>query len=235
MKTNFKTFVSFSLVLLSVGVFAQTKKTTAKSSTKTTSVKAIPITPKKETKLEPKQEVKTSFIPVSSPLSQIGNIAKKGNTDKTSGTIPQSSFQKGSKYLGGNINFGSSTSTSFALFGEYGVTDYLSIGGSVAMATSSAIRTMYVGGDVTLHMSNLIHSGSIDPFIGVSGGYNSFKDKKMGEERDRSRDPNNGLKLSANAGVNYYLTPRTIAFVSASIGIVNGSPFQYGAGLKFGL
>lgn len=233
MKTNFKSIVSFSLVLLSIGVFAQTKKTTTKSGTKTTSAKTTVthITPK--TKVEPKQEAKTSIIPVSSPLSQIANIGQRKNTQK--GSIPESSFRKGSKYLGGNINFGSSTSTSFALFGEYGVTDYLSVGGSVAMATSSAIRTVYVGGDVTLHMSNLIHSGSIDPFIGVSGGYNSFKDKKMTEDRDRTKDPNNGLKLSANAGVNYYLTPRTIAFVSASIGIVNGSPLQYGGGLKFGL
>lgn len=234
MKTNFKSIVAFSLVLLSVGVFAQAKKTSAKSSTKTSSAKTTVtrIAPKTETKVEPKQEAKTSIIPASSPFSQLGNIGQRNKTQK--GTIPQSSFRKGSKYLGGNVNFGSSTSTSFALFGEYGVTDYLSVGGSVAMATSSAIRTMYVGGDVTLHMSNLIHSGSIDPFIGVSGGYNSFKDKKMTEDRDRTKDPNNGLKLSANAGVNYYLTPRTIAFVSASIGIVNGSPLQYGGGIKFG-
>lgn len=133
------------------------------------------------------------------------------------------------------MNFGSSTSTSFALFGEYGMTDYLSVGGTLSMATSSVMRTMYVGGDVTLHLSNLIHSGSIDPFVGVSGGYNSFKDKKMGEERDRAKDLNNGMRLNGNAGINYYVTPRTIFFVNASIGIVNGSPLQYGGGVKFGL
>ncbi len=242
MKTNFKSIFAFSLVLLSLNAFTQTKKATPKipaktSTTKTASAKTTPkaIAPKTDTKSEtaPQPETKTSLIPASSPLSQLGKIGQRNKTEK--GSIPESSFRKGSKYLGGNMNFGSSTSTSFALFGEYGMTDYLSVGGTLSMATSSVMRTMYVGGDVTLHLSNLIHSGSIDPFVGVSGGYNSFKDKKMGEERDRAKDLNNGMRLNGNAGINYYVTPRTIFFVNASIGIVNGSPLQYGGGVKFGL
>lgn len=242
MKINFKSILFFSLVLLSLNAFAQTKKTTTKTTPKAATTKTTPakttaaaITPKTETKAGavPQPETKTRLIPASSPLSQLGKIGQRNKTGK--GAIPESSFRKGSKYLGGNVNFGSSTSTSFALFGEYGVTDYLSVGGSLSMATSSVMRTMYVGGDVTLHLSNWIHSGSIDPFVGISGGYNSFKDKKMGEERDRTNDPNNGMRLNGNAGINYYVTPRTIFFVSASIGIANGSPLQYGGGVKFGL
>lgn len=233
MKTSIKTFLSLVLILSSIGLFAQTKKTTKPSQSASTNQQSKAPVQKKSSTETPKQESKTSLIPASSPFSKFGNLGS--NKPRSKGNIPESSFRKGSKYLGGNVNFGSSTSTSVALFAEYGVTDYLSIGGSTSMATSSLYRTLYVGGDVTLHLSNLLHSGSIDPFVGVSGGYNSFKDKNTTEERDRSKDPNVGLRVIGNAGINYYISPKMIAFVNLSIGIVNASPMQYGGGVKFGL
>jgi hypothetical protein len=212
MKTSIKTFLTTVLILSLFGVFAQTKPTQTSSKTK------------------------QSLIPTSSPLNKLSSLGgNKEKNDKNKGNVPESSFRKGSKYLGGNVNFGSSTSTSVTLFAEYGVTDYLSVGGSTSIATSSLYRTFYFGGDATLHLCNLLHLGSIDPFVGVSGGYNSFKDKNATEERDRSKDPNTGLRVIGNAGVNYFISPKMIAFVNVSLGIVNASPIQYGGGIKFGL
>lgn len=234
MTTTIKTIVCFFFVTLSVSVQSQTKKAVTNSKPATTKVSSAK-TPTTKPAASVQEEPKVSPAPAastSSPLGLLSGLGKKNGT----GTIPQSSFRKGSKYFGGSFNFGSSTSTSIALFGEYGVTDYLSVGGSASVANSSVYRTMYLGGDVTLHLCNLIKSGAIDPFVGVSGGYGTFKDKAADEVlRDKSRDPSQGLRLMGNAGVNYYVSPKVIVFVNASIGIVNGSPLQYGGGIKFGL
>lgn len=211
--------------------------TTAVASNKVAEPKA-----EKEKAVEKKEETteKSSILPTSSIGSAFANLKgkkdeKKGNNKVSKVPSQESSFKKGSKYLGGNVSFGSSTSTSISLFGEYGVTDYLSVGASTMVATSSLYRTFYIGGDVTVHFANLLKLGPIDPYVGVTAGYNSFKDKNATSDRDRSHDPNLGLRMVGQAGVAYYLTPKMVAFLQGSIGIVNASPFQYGGGIKFGL
>lgn len=222
---------------------AMTTKPT--NTTAVASNKAVEPKAEKEKIVEKKEETtekaeKSSVLPTSSIGSAFANLKgkkddKKSNNKVTKVPSQESSFKKGSKYLGGNVSFGSSTSTSISLFGEYGVTDYLSVGASTMVATSSLYRTFYLGGDATVHFANLLKLGPIDPYVGVTAGYNSFKDKKATDDRDRSHDPNTGLRMVGQAGVAYYLTPKMVAFLQASIGIVNASPLQYGGGIKFGL
>lgn len=227
-----------------VAMTTKPANTTPVASNKATEPKAVEkektVEKEKETIEKSEKSEKTSILPTSSLGSAFANLkakkdGKKG--DKKVSKVPsqESSFKKGSKYLGGNVSFGSSTSTSISLFGEYGVTDYLSVGASTMVATSSLYRTFYIGGDVTVHFANLLKLGPIDPYIGVTAGYNSFKDKNATEDRDRSHDPNIGLRMVGQAGVAYYISPKMVAFIQGSIGIVNASPFQYGGGLKFGL
>ena len=226
MKTNFNSAKVIVAALFVASFFgtsiAQTKKTTA---TKTTMVSAKPTqnfvaaTPKAA---EVSKPVETKSSPTS-PKTSASSSSKS--------LVPQSSFVKGSKYIGGGASVNGSA-VAINLSAEYGITNDISVGGVLWYATNGGAFSLGLSADY--HLARLFKTGNIDPYLGVSPFYSNEKSYKIDDSGNTSVQ-NGILRVVAHAGVNYYLSPKTIIFAQYSVGIVNGGNGYPSAGIKFAL
>lgn len=148
---------------------------------------------------------------------------------KKSYTASQSSFVKGSKYLGGGASF--SGGSMFAnLSAEYGLTDDISLGAVVWLASGS------VSGGVSANycLSRVLKLTKVDPYIGATVAYQSGQ--VTSTDADGNRVDKNGItRVVGQAGIQYRMSPKTIFFAQYSVGIINGGAGWPSAGIKFSM
>ena len=152
-------------------------------------------------------------------------------SSSSSNLVPQSSFIKGSKYLGGGASYAGSA-LAINLSAEYGVTNDISVGGVVWYSTSSSSLSLGLSADY--HLGRMLKLGNIDPYVGVSPYYTNDKINKV--DNDGNTTVQNGmLRVVGNVGVNYYINAKTKFFAQYSIGVINGGYSYPSAGIKFSL
>ncbi len=192
---------------------ASTKATTASvAATKTVAEPAKAAEPAKT--IEPKKEVND----------------KPAVKTKKNYSGSQSSFVKGSKYLGGGASL-SGGSMYINLSAEYGLTDDISLGGVVWLATG---RSISGGLSANYCLSRVLHLTKFDPYVGATIAYQSGQ--VTSTDADGNRVDKNGItRVVAQAGVQYRMSPKTIFFAQYSVGILNGGAGWPSAGVKFSL
>lgn len=209
MKNLNKIIAAFSIASLFIGqANGQTKKVNnAKTSGTKTSVAAPAKIAESKKEVNDKPAVKT----------------------KKSYTTSQSSFVKGSKYLGGGASF-SGGSAFVNLSAEYGLTDDISLGAVVWLASGSASG----GVSANYCLSRLLKIQKLDPYIGATVAYQSGQVTTT--DADRKRVDKNGItRIVGQAGVQYPINPKAIFFAQYSVGIINGGAGWPSAGIKFSL
>lgn len=161
--------------------------------------------------------------PVKSSTPSIASSPRNNN-------IPTSSFGKGSFYLGGGASFaGSNLAVNASV--EYGLTTDISVGGVVWLNTSGPL-SIGVSGDY--HLGRFFKIANLDPYIGSTVYYANDKITTVDENGNTSIK--NGLvRVMAQAGVQYYVSPKVTAFAQYSVGLINGGNGYPTAGIKFAL
>jgi hypothetical protein len=233
MKTSFtliKVITATIIISFSLGkVEAQTKKSSTSKTVASKPTTSAPIVEKTTTNASPivasKPVSKTSSS--SSSNSSSSSLFSSSKSPK-SNYIPQSSFGKGSFYLGGGASFAGSA-VAVNLSAEYGLTNDISVGGVVWYNTGGSIS---VGVSANYHLSRLLNLGNIDPYIGGTAYYANEVVTTVDEEGNRV-DKNGIMRVVAQVGVQYYMSPKTVAFVQYSVGVLNGGDGYPTAGIKF--
>ena len=221
MKNLNKTIASVLITsIFMANAYAQTKKATVNNITKTS---AAPSVTKTATPSKP-AEVKTVSA---EPKKEIND--KPAVKTKKSYTASQSSFVKGSKYLGGGASF-SGGSVFVTLSAEYGLTADISFAGLVwlsSVSVSGGISSNYC-------LSRLLQIQKLDPYIGATVAYQSGQVTSTDANGNRV-DKNGITRVVGQAGVQYRMSANMVAFAQYSVGIINGGAGWPSAGIKFSL
>ena len=215
MKNLNKIIAAFFITSLFMGpAHAQTKKVSSAKPAAVTKPAATKTTAAATAKApEPKKEVND----------------KPAVKTKKSYTASQSSFVKGSKYLGGGASF-SGGSVFVNLSAEYGLTDDISLGGVVWLASGSASG----GVSANYCLARLLKIQKLDPYVGATLAYQSGQVTTT--DADGNRVDKSGItRVVGQAGVQYRMSANMVAFAQYSVGIINGGAGWPSAGIKFSL
>ncbi|MFN8431772.1 MAG: hypothetical protein U0V04_17455 [Spirosomataceae bacterium] len=185
----------------------------------------------------PKTMVPAKVVETKAPAQEApkATVAKKEVNDKPavktkknySGS--ESSFVKGSKYLGGGVSF-SGSNINANLSAEYGLTDNIALGGVVWIGSGS-----FSGGiSANYGLGRLFNIPKLDPYIGATIAYQSGQVTTTDAYGNRV-DKNGITRVVGQAGVQYRLSPTMIAFFQYSQGLVNGGNGWPSGGIKFSL
>ena len=90
-----------------------------------------------------------------------------------------------------------------------------------------------MGVSANYHLARLLNLGNIDPYVGGTAYYANDKITTVDAEGNRV-DKNGIMRVVAQAGVQYYISPKMVAFAQYSVGVLNGGDGYPTAGIKFG-
>jgi len=153
-------------------------------------------------------------------------------------------FQKGDKLLNIGIGLNSYYSSGIPINGsfEVGVTDDISVGGSVDYLSSKysygfgdwKFTAFYIGGRGSYHFNKVLNLNSekVDLYGGLGLGYRSFSwSDDLGQSNVVSGSYGSGIYIGLHVGGKYYFTENIAAF--AEFGAIGATNARIGIAFKF--